>query len=154
MGGSPPAPDMSTPPPAWNGPEPREFGLGQLKEHMSEGAWSVFINCIGWAIHWQDMYDGKTHRVDESKLGLFAAPFVGVGDPNVWPIYQQMVSTLFMTTAQDWFEDGDEYRSQNSLVWPLVLKLAPDLAQVSRGWDHRMAVKNLIKTNRLEVTFR
>lgn len=154
MGGNQPLPDPNAPPPAWQGPESAEFGLGQFKEHMSEGAWSVFINCVGWCVHWQDLHDGKRPSIDERKLGLFAAPFVGVGDPNMWPIYQQMVSTLFMSVTQDWFENGEEYRRDHSLVWPVVIKLGPDLAQVSRGWNARMAIKDLIKNNRVEVTFR
>lgn len=154
MGGAPNLPDTSQPPPQWTAPKLKTFGLSEIQEHMSEGAWSVFIACVGWAVHWQNMHDGKTGDISLNNLGLFAAPFVGMGEPNYWPIYQQVVSTVFLHTTQDWFEETPEYRKNNSLVWPVIQGLAPLLAQLSKGHSARMAVKDLIKSSTMDVTFR
>lgn len=121
---------------------------------MSEGAWSVFIACVGWAVHWQNIHDGRDVDVSMNNLGLFAAPFVGMGEPNIWPIYQQVVSTVFLHTTQNWFEESNEYRKTNSLVWPVVTGLGPLLAQLSKGHASRLAVKDLLKASSLDVNFR
>lgn len=137
-------PDTSQPPPSWQGPAQDDFGLTALKPYMQEGTWSIFLACVAWCVHWQDLFDEKPVQVDLKTLNLFAAPFVGMGDPNVWPIYQRFVSTLLLSECQDWFEEGNTYRKQNSLVWTMVKKLAPDLAQTSKGYMARKAVKDLL----------
>lgn len=145
-------PDVSQPPPAWRGPAQEEFGLTALKDHMQEGAWSVFIACVAWCVHWQEIFDNGDLAVD-GKLNLYAAPFVGMGDPNIWPIYQRFISTIVLTETQDWFENGNTFRKDNSLVWPIVHKLAPAMAQQSKGYQARLAVKDLLNGN-IKVTFR
>lgn len=153
LGGSMNPPDTSQPPPSWQGPPRNEFGLTDLKPYFKDGAWTVLITCVAWCVHWQEIFDKVEMTVDMGKLNLFAGPFVGMGDPNVWPIYQQMVSTLLMSQAQDWFEESDEFRRENSLPWLVIRKLAPDLSQVSKGHKARLAVKDLLRGS-LPVTFR
>lgn len=141
-------------PPRFRSPEMESFGLEVLKQYMDKDAWETFIAVVSWSIHWQDVFDGKSMSLQETDIGLISAPFVGMGSPNVWPIYQQTVSTLFITTMLTWWSLSNEEKKQKSLVWSIIDVLGPVMANVSKGYQDSLSLRAAIKDPDLKVPFR
>ncbi len=142
---------LSTPPPnaadLKQNPQLSTLGLDLLAPHLSAHGFDALLTILHWAIHSQNLSDGKPVQWTDATFAMMQAPFVGFGNPHIWQnVYSTNIGVIVHSMFLNWHGRGSRFRRENPLPILILREVAPLIANQSKGWEHMQEVNNLLHT--------
>lgn len=134
------------PPPKQSLPGVDDLGLGEFRKYMSQNGFDTFITLLHFAIHQQEIIEGKSMEWGPDKMAVAAAPFVGFGNPIYWEnSYRHVLKERLIAILLRWHRKGLKFQKKNPLPWLFLEYLACDFAQPEKGYQNALAIEDILQ---------